>query len=128
MNKVKKIFLFLLILFCHIQPCFSEEKNQILGVSADLGIIQDLFLKHHSNQFSLSFRYAPDSEFEFRLPLTLTNCNNQIFLDGAIFVCYYPFKIKTGLFFGISLIHFGREIGKNNNDTNFTPLNEMAVG
>ena len=128
MQLKRKISLFFMLLFLITLPCHAGESGIDIGLGISADVVQDLILRSNSKQVSLDFRIAPDDYFEFRIPLLYTVGQNSSFIESGFGVFYYPFTVRAGFFWGISVLEFGKDLSRSAVNENFISLNEMILG
>jgi len=118
---MKKV-VFLLFVLVVMLPAFSFKA----GVTADLGVVQDLIIKTNSYQANIDFRASFAESYQIRVPVSADITSENVFLEAGIIFAYYPWN--KGFYLGLTAFQFGYSIKERLNDQALFNLNEIIAG
>lgn len=118
---MKKIILLLLVLFTSFSVfAFS------FGIGADLGILQDVFIKTGDYQVNADLRASFSDSYELRVPVSVDISSGVYFAEAGVSFVYYPWQ--KGFFMGLSAVQIGYSINQRIYDKTLFNLNEVLLG
>lgn len=118
---MKKVF----SLICVSLVCLTIWASKEFSASFDCMFLQDFARNKSAIQLNADTRFTFDTNYQIRVPLTVSIKQTGYFVDTGIYAVCYPYK---GLFFGVSVFETGFTL-KNANSTKKTMvLNEIMAG
>lgn len=122
MSMARRCVLVLLILAMVLPGLCAIDK---IGFSADVAVLQDIFLGKGSFQLSFDLRAKVSDEFQLRIPLAVSVNKASFFGEVGIMLVYFPWE--KGPFMGLSMLQIG--LTRNCPDLqNLVNLNEVIFG